>query len=252
MLAVLMLWALRVIRPLPPDAQPIVTPRALGVAACLAMGSVAVLVGVWVIWVMDASLDPPIEEVLNLVLNRDAWLVETILVNAACFAAVLIAARRCGLQRMDLGIKPPSIPNLHAVALGVAGLLLVLLMRNLTRMYAHFPAVDDLLAVTRKAMTLSTPVALARLASVLILSPISEELLFRGMLMNAYKVFVGRYAAIALQAVLFSMLHVSGGLVFAHLGFAIVCGALYELTGTVVVPIFVHAAGNLLAIFFGI
>ena len=72
------------------------------------------------------------------------------------------------------------------------------------------------------------------------------------MLMRAYRVFVGRYAAIGLQAVLFTMLHVNGGFVFSHFGFAIVCGALYELTGTIVVPIFVHAAGNLLAIFFGI
>lgn len=75
----------------------------------------------------------------------------------------------------------------------------------------------------------------------LVLAPLIEELVFRGVLMQRWSARYGMRLGIVLSAVLFSVAHPAS---FAHIPGAIVLGLEYWFTRSLVAAMLVHAANN--------
>lgn len=80
-----------------------------------------------------------------------------------------------------------------------------------------------------------------------VLAPIAEEMFFRGFIQTfLLGVFRSRWRAIVITAVAFGLVHLSQPYAVTALVFlAIVMGYAYEITGSILPPILIHAAFNL-------
>lgn len=86
---------------------------------------------------------------------------------------------------------------------------------------------------------------LAGIIMAIVFAPILEEFIFRGYLLNRWTLRLGTLPAMLLSSGLFAILHpdVLGAFVFA-----IIMSLLYMKTRSLIAPIIVHAANNILAV----
>ena len=107
----------------------------------------------------------------------------------------------------------------------------------------NFPALDFLLNFTVPSMSL---IGFASLISTVIVSPIAEELIFRGVLLNRLKIYVPTVFAVLISSLLFGSLHNFGSIISACV-FAVCMSILYLKSENICVPIFAHFLNNLFA-----
>lgn len=88
----------------------------------------------------------------------------------------------------------------------------------------------------------------AGIFSVVVISPISEELLFRGVFLNRLKLLVPTSFAILITSILFGSLH-SYGSVISAIVFGVCMCIIYIKTKNILTCIFAHFLNNLLAEF---
>lgn len=79
-----------------------------------------------------------------------------------------------------------------------------------------------------------------------IIAPLSEEFIFRGVFLNRLKLFVSIPTAIIISSVLFGLLHEPGSMIAAAV-FGVCMAIMYLKTNNILVPIFAHFLNNLLA-----
>lgn len=79
-----------------------------------------------------------------------------------------------------------------------------------------------------------------------LVSPISEELIFRGVVLNRLRIFIPTALAVLFSSMLFASLHGFGGIISAFV-FAMCMAVLYLKTENIFVPIFAHFLNNLIA-----
>lgn len=84
------------------------------------------------------------------------------------------------------------------------------------------------------------------LISTIVISPISEELIFRGVFINRLKLIVPPVFAILISSLFFASLHSYGSITSAFI-FAVCMAILYIRTENIFVPIFAHFLNNLFA-----
>lgn len=84
------------------------------------------------------------------------------------------------------------------------------------------------------------------LVATVFVSPISEELIFRGVFLNRLKLIVPTAFAVLISSLLFASLH-SFGSIFSAFIFGVCVALLYLKTENIFVPIFVHFLNNLFA-----
>ena len=95
----------------------------------------------------------------------------------------------------------------------------------------------------------STDMFVIRIIAALIVAPIIEELVFRGILFFKLRIAIPRVLAILISATVFGIAHfnlVQG--VYATL-LGIVFAIIYDRTGKLIYPIFAHMAANTFALF---
>lgn len=78
------------------------------------------------------------------------------------------------------------------------------------------------------------------------ISPISEELIFRGVLLNRLNLIIPLDFSIVITSILFASLHSFGSITAAFI-FAVCMAVLYLRTDNILVPIFAHFLNNLIA-----
>ena len=81
---------------------------------------------------------------------------------------------------------------------------------------------------------------------IIIISPIAEELIFHGVILNRLKLVVPLLFSIFISSLLFAALH-SFGSIFSAFIFAVCMAILYLKTDNILVPIFAHFLNNLFA-----
>lgn len=86
--------------------------------------------------------------------------------------------------------------------------------------------------------------ALATLLMGAVVAPIAEEFLFRGYIYGVLKRYLGWSTALLLSAVLFSSIHVNAASLVPLFIFAITLTIAYEVTGSLLVNIMMHAFFN--------
>ena len=79
--------------------------------------------------------------------------------------------------------------------------------------------------------------------SIVLVSPIAEELIFRGIFLNKLKLIVPTVFAILISSLLFASLH-SLGSIFSAFIFAVCMAILYLKSENILVPIFAHFLNN--------
>lgn len=84
------------------------------------------------------------------------------------------------------------------------------------------------------------------LFATVIIAPISEELIFRGVFLNRLQYIVPPLFSVLISSLLFASLH-SFGVIFSAFIFAICLSLLYLKTDNIFVPIFAHLLNNLFA-----
>lgn len=110
-----------------------------------------------------------------------------------------------------------------------------------------FPFLDFLVAFGIPSMSLGgyLPGIVGFVATVIV-SPISEELIFRGVFLNRLKLFVPTVFAIFISSLLFGALHGFGSMISAVV-FAVCMAILYLKTENICVPMLAHFLNNLFA-----
>ena len=88
-------------------------------------------------------------------------------------------------------------------------------------------------------------VGAASLFSIIVISPIVEELMFRGVFLNKLESIVPTLFAVLISSLLFAALHTFGS-IFSAFIFGICVSILYLKTENILVPIFAHFLNNLI------
>lgn len=82
------------------------------------------------------------------------------------------------------------------------------------------------------------------IAASVVLAPLSEELIFRGMMYRRIRNYLGIPAAVLLSAAAFGIYHTNVVQFIYATVLGILFALLYEKTGTLIVPVLCHAAAN--------
>lgn len=94
--------------------------------------------------------------------------------------------------------------------------------------------------------TASNSIMALSLVATIVVSPVAEELIFRGIFLNRLQVIIPPLFAILVSSLLFASLHSYGSIISAFI-FAICMAILYLKTENILIPIFAHFLNNLLA-----
>lgn len=145
----------------------------------------------------------------------------------------------------NAGFRPstPSVgaPLKQAAKVALAGMLVMVLWLLLKHWFT-LPKVGLVNGPTLVAEEPSVLTFASTLLTTALLTPVTEEMLFRASLFRKWRLRLGPTPAVLLTSVMFALLHVSAptsGL------FAIAMTVLYTTTGTVWAPIAAHVMNNL-------
>jgi len=125
-----------------------------------------------------------------------------------------------------------------------------------TLLYVYFNVKGyEQVAVTFLKKSIEQPFTLAcSFISIVILAPLTEELLFRGILLNFLKNKLGQWGAILLSGFIFALFHFSPeqglgnlSLITALTFFGIMLGGFYLMTTSLIYPILLHAIFNFIS-----
>lgn len=166
-----------------------------------------------------------------------------------CVALLFYLRQMRGLSPAEIfGLRQQSLLK----ALGLAFLLIVpalLLVNNFAAgivewMKTFWPtdSAQDTVEAFRKTRSVGTKGLLVIVA--VIIAPLSEELLFRGLIYGVIKRFTDSYFAALCSALLFGVIHFHVGSLFPLALLAITFCAAYEITGNLLVPMVMHALFN--------
>ena len=135
-----------------------------------------------------------------------------------------------------------GLPLLYGIGFVLPALGLHLVSQQFIIALGGEPTSQEAVEMVARA---SAPPELALQAlSVVVLAPICEELLFRGVLYPSLRDLGHRRMAIAASSLLFAAIHGSLALMLPLTVLAVVLVWLYEKTGSIVAPILMHAAFN--------
>jgi membrane protease YdiL (CAAX protease family) len=238
---------------------PLPTPtRADGPRAATALG-IGFLTGVWLI--ISVGVVAVVifgEEAINAQATK-VLLISGIGSIAAAVASVLVA-RRIGGVRLRLGLDLGGVPEAVFTGIGWAMIVVpaaafVTLATAIVREVLNVPTDEVHPIIGEVLATDDTTRQLVLLASAVVVAPLAEEILVRGLLQTLlvtlfHKIAPGRsgiWIGIVLASLFFTVLHppFSYPTIFA---LSMMFGYLYERSGNLWVPIIVHAIFNAVSI----
>jgi membrane protease YdiL (CAAX protease family) len=174
-----------------------------------------------------------------------AWIGEAFIrrgdrAEAVFFAALMAAAVALAgsPRRRTLALRPLRLDR--TTALYGAAVLTLLAAEALIVLLGPFGRLQDLLAQAR------AEAGAVGAANAVLLAPVGEELLFRGLLFTRLRAILGAFAAVAVSGLAFAAFHAEHGIGYvlsmipagAFLGFA------REHSGGVALPMLLHAVMN--------
>lgn len=165
-------------------------------------------------------------------------------------AALLVWLKRVrGLDAGDLfGIRAMSLGKTIGFALGaIAPTFLVVVVVNLGAvelLSGVWPDVSPQQVVKAFETSGSISVRLLMGFAAVVAAPLTEELLFRGLLYGVCKRFTDSWFAALVTSLLFASVHLHIGSFLPLFALALILVAVYEITGSLLVPILMHALFN--------
>ena len=124
--------------------------------------------------------------------------------------------------------------------------ILYVVVLNIFISYAFLYLADYILDVFPSIAFFTKSVLFSTIFATIFISPVSEELIFRGLFLNRFKLIVPPIFAILLSSLIFASLH-SYGNIFSAFIFSISISVLYLKSENIFIPIFAHFLNNLIA-----
>ncbi|MBE6499682.1 MAG: CPBP family intramembrane metalloprotease [Methanobrevibacter thaueri] len=124
--------------------------------------------------------------------------------------------------------------------------IIILVILNIFLSYGMLYLSDEILNIAPSIKLLFNSFLSGSLIATIFLSPISEELIFRGVFINRLKLIVPPIFSILISSLLFASLHTYGS-IFSAFIFGLSMSILYIQTDNIFVPIFAHFLNNLIA-----
>ena len=144
------------------------------------------------------------------------------------------------LNGRDVRVLLLGIVALFAIRFGTVALLIV---SNQTK---HVQAGFEHFSVTSTAPTVTAFSVVLAVATMVVVAPVVEEIVFRGLLFGALAPRLGVFAAAVVTALLFGFVHGDPVLFPALAALGFVAALAYAATGNLIVPIILHALNNTL------
>ena len=157
--------------------------------------------------------------------------------------------RRYGVPVSALGLAPLGLPRVKVVFMTLGALLVSL---TATAVYAYIIdqiGVDQLSPPDVSSdIVFPGPAALLTFQALAVWTPLTEELFFRGFIFAGLSPLLGVKWAVIASAVVFSLFHLSSGVLIPVFITGVLLAWLYQKTGTLWPSIVAHAAQNALAV----
>ena len=166
----------------------------------------------------------------------------------ATVAAWALAQTRGRWREILLGGRAGGASWLAALPLLLGTTLLVTEGSNLLQMVLPVPA--SIAKLMQGATDVSAHPVVALLL-VVVLAPIGEEFLFRGIILRGLLERLRPWSAIGLSTALFAVMHLNPWQVPAAVGFGVLCGWVYRRTRSLALCILLHLLNNAAAIYAG-
>jgi len=147
--------------------------------------------------------------------------------------------------REAFGLRSREWPSRIGQALGT--LVIVLPLIYAAQWFAYFlcgPQSEPQPIVTFLLEHSDMQARLLVIAIAVIAAPLTEELVFRGCLYGVLRQTIGRYAAMAVSALVFALIHAHLPSIPGLIILAIALAVLYESTGSLWAPVILHASFN--------
>lgn len=163
------------------------------------------------------------------------------------FAVLILVVRRRWSWRVYGPVRPSARIALLAVAVGIGGTILTYLLNALVALVFR-PEAPVEQQVLQDAMAGGRAIVLAVLVAV-VMAPIAEELLFRGLLFQALRRRIGLWPGALLSSAVFTLIHVEivTSQPFALVGLfslGVFLAWAFHRTGSLLVPVLGHAVFN--------
>jgi membrane protease YdiL (CAAX protease family) len=149
-----------------------------------------------------------------------------------------------GVDRMPVGRS-----LLLGIALLISALPMVFVVDYIASILLKVNTTTDTQEVIRifeNSSTVAQRVPIILLA--VVIAPVAEEVAFRGYLYGVMKRYIGAVPALILSGILFALIHLNLPSFFPLLVLASVFALAYELTGSLLVPMTMHALFNALSL----
>jgi membrane protease YdiL (CAAX protease family) len=182
-------------------------------------------------------------------------LASAILIGAAPLMHILITlgwtrARDPSGPRLLLGSRPPTGADATiGVGGGLVGAVLITFVLGaalrwvLNEFGIETPPVQEPLRVLATG-----PAAPFAIFTIVVIAPVAEELFFRGMLFQAMRQRLGFWAAAVASGLVFGAVHGEPFVIVLTTAVGVFLAWLYQLRGTLLVPILAHAVFNALGV----
>ena len=191
-------------------------------------------------------------QITSLVLTISYLIVVSILQNRRSYASLWVHEKRrrisCYIEDFGLGCLTYLVAFPVVVACSQLAVYIVTVITGQ-------PPVDQL-AITYLKMARTSPLLLTiALLAILVIAPVIEEFVFRGLLLTYLKQKMGRWGAIILSATIFALFHYAPqqkasnfSLFFSLFPLAFFLGFLYERQRSLIAPIALHMTFNSISV----
>ncbi len=174
-----------------------------------------------------------------------------LLIHLFIISSLIYLIRARGLTAVEFfGLN--RLPLFRAIVTGIGGMILltplVMILGAVWNLFFQSvfdaaPKEQDVVEMMRETSTMLDRILMIEFAVIVV--PIAEETIFRGYLYPVAKKYVGPVVAAIVVSLIFAVIHGSIAAVFPLFVLALIFTLFYERTGSLIVPILMHAVFNL-------
>lgn len=161
---------------------------------------------------------------------------------------VVLKLRRLDLQLDFFLDKPPLRVMVASGLMAVATLVPTSLLGELSLRLS--PADPEIVAFMQEQLPTTGPGIMMAALAVVVIAPLAEEILFRGLLHRLASGIWGPLAATAVSSLVFGIIHGEPWILFGLIGVGAVLAFIFEATGSVTACWITHAVHNAISLFF--
>lgn len=181
-------------------------------------------------------------------------IIASCILNLGVIGAILMFLGLRGINPLQVfGLTGVATPRKFLLGLGllVCAYPLIILAQMISYAFTSPEArVQDVVTFLLNTDKWSERITVSVLA--VVMAPMLEELIFRGYLYGVIRKYGGRVSAILITSLIFAAIHVHLPAMLALFVLAVVLCLAYERTGSLWVPIFMHATFNSVSVYLAV